>query len=151
MKQILCACVVVGLSAAAWAGSNTWVQLGAGPYDWTTTYRDSEDQFVLRSYLEGTPATNPQRYQEASVSTWVGNARTPTLLFGAGADVLVPPAEPQAFFDALRARDVPSALRIFPNEPHELQRPSNQLEKLQREREWIRRYTESAATTSRVR
>lgn len=129
---------------SGWANTHTSrfkaIVAGAGPYDWTTTYPGSTDQFVLRIYLQGTPDSNPQRYQEASVSTWVDRALTPILLFGAEADDLVPASESERFFDALQARGVGSELRIFPNEPHELQRPSNQLEKLELEREWIIRY-----------
>jgi dipeptidyl aminopeptidase/acylaminoacyl peptidase len=130
---------------SGWANAHTSrfkaIVAGAGPYDWTTTYPDSADQFVLRTYLQGTPASNPQEYRRASVSTWVNSAHTPTLLFGAEADDLVPATQPQAFFDALQSLKVPSELRIFSDEPHELLRPSDQLEKLEHERAWIRRYT----------
>ncbi len=137
---------------SGWANAHTSrfkaIVAGAGPYDWSTTYPGSADQFVLRVYLQGTPESNPQRYHEASVSTWVDRALTPILLFGAEADDLVPPSESQRFFDAMQARGVASELRIFPGEPHELQHPRDQLEKLEREREWIHRYIPPAPAHS---
>lgn len=127
-----------------WANTHTTrfkaISAGAGPYDWVNTYAAGGDQFPLRVYLEGSPETNPQRYHEASVSTWVNQAKTPTTLFGAQDDDLVPASDPQAFHDALQARGVPTEVRIFEGEPHELQLPRNQLEKLERERDWILKY-----------
>jgi dipeptidyl aminopeptidase/acylaminoacyl peptidase len=81
--------------------------------------------------------------------TFIKNARTPTLILHGQADQRVPIGQAQELYIGLRKNGVPVQLVFYPREPHGLQEPRHQLDKLKRENEWIRKWT-LGETTART-
>lgn len=52
----------------------------------------------------------------------------------------VPIGQSQELYSGLKKNGVPVQLVFYPREPHGLQEPRHQLDKMKRENEWIRRW-----------
>lgn len=121
---------------------------GAGPYNWAEQFEQATDpasMLVVSILFQGTPAERPQAYREASVSTFIANARTPALVMYGDQDTTVAISQPQGLHAALAEEGVTTDLVVFAGEPHVLIKPSDQLTKLQREQEWIVHFTTRAS------
>jgi dipeptidyl aminopeptidase/acylaminoacyl peptidase len=57
-----------------------------------------------------------------------------------GADLRVPVGQAQELYMGLRKMRVPVELVIYPREPHGLQEPRHQLDKMRREYAWFSKY-----------
>ena len=72
--------------------------------------------------------------------TFVKRVKTPTLILHGQADTRVPIGQAQELYMGLKKNNVPVQLVFFPREPHGLQEPRHQLDKMRREYEWMARY-----------
>ena len=81
-----------------------------------------------------------QQYERASAMTYIKNAKTPTLILHGQADTRVPVGQAQELYQGLKKNDVPVELVFFPREPHGLQEPRHQVDKLKREYTFLTRY-----------
>ncbi|HET7745483.1 MAG TPA: serine hydrolase [Gaiellaceae bacterium] len=68
--------------------------------------------------LEGQPWEARERYERLSPYAAVDRVRTPTLVYHGAADVRCPVGQAQQWFQALRARGVPTQLVLYPDAPH---------------------------------
>jgi dipeptidyl aminopeptidase/acylaminoacyl peptidase len=91
-----------------------------------------------RSYFRSWPWEDPAAYVEHSALFHAGNVKTPSLVVHGDRDERVPVTQGWEFYNALRARGVPTDMLILPRQPHGIREP-----KLLRTcHEWFLRWTE---------
>ena len=64
----------------------------------------------------------------------------PLFILHGQVDLRVPVGQAQELYKGLRKNDVPVELVFYPREPHGLQEPRHQLDKMRREYDWFARY-----------
>ena len=89
-------------------------------YDLPSFYGTTEELWFPEHDLGGPPWGSPREklYREASPSTYADRFVTPTLVITGERDFRVPYAQSLELFTALRRRDVPARLVVFPNDGH---------------------------------
>jgi acetyl esterase/lipase len=80
--------------------------------------------------LGGSVEENPEKVRLASPVTYVNNTAAPFYLLHGGDDRLVPPAQSQLLFDALRKANVPAQLAIIPGKGHGIIAPPEQAKEI---------------------
>lgn len=117
------------------------VVVGAGLTDMYSMYATNDIPRALDGYFGAEPWNDTTEYRKRSAMTYIKNARTPTLILHGQVDLRVPVGQAQELYTGLRKNNVPVQLVFYPREPHGLQEPRHQLDKMKRENEWIRRWT----------
>ena len=115
--------------------------VGAGLTDMYSMYATNDIPRTLDGYFGAEPWNDTTEYRKRSAMTYIKNARTPTLILHGQADLRVPIGQAQELYVGLKRNGVPVQLVMYPREPHGLQEPRHQLDKMKREVEWIRRWT----------
>jgi dipeptidyl aminopeptidase/acylaminoacyl peptidase len=82
---------------------------------------------------------------ERSGITHIDRVTTPLLILHGGNDQRVPIGQPMEFYRALKDRGKTTELVFYPREGHGFQEYFHQLDRLQRQHEWIARHTLGAA------
>ena len=82
--------------------------------------------------------------------TFIKQAKTPTLIQHGQADSRVPIGQAQELYMGLRKNGVPVELVFYPREPHGLQEPRHQLDKMRREYDWFARYVLGATAATKT-
>ena len=96
--------------------------------NWYSFVLTSDIPFVARYWFPGNPWDYTQQYMERSLTTLVGNVKTPTLLMTGEADYRTPMSETEQFYAALKLRNVEAVLVRVPEEPHGIRRrPSHHI------------------------
>jgi dipeptidyl aminopeptidase/acylaminoacyl peptidase len=116
------------------------VMVGAGLTDMFSMYSTDDLQRILDGYFGGEPWNELESYRRASAMTFIKQARTPTLIQHGAADQRVPPTQAWELYMGLKKNHVPVEMRLFPREPHGLQEPRHQLDKMRREYAWFSKY-----------
>jgi dipeptidyl aminopeptidase/acylaminoacyl peptidase len=131
---------------SAWAVTQTTrfkaAVIGAGVTDWgmmvaTSDLPDFERELGGSAPWEG---VGPHHHAELSPVSFAGAVTTPTLILHGEKDERVPVSQAIAFHRALRERDVPTQLVIYPREPHGLREYAHQVDLLRRVRSWYDRW-----------
>ena len=117
------------------------VVVGAGLTDMYSMYATNDIPRTLDGYFGAEPWNDTTEYRKRSAMTYIKNAHTPTLILHGQADLRVPIGQAQELYAGLKKNGVPVQLVFYPREPHGLQEPRHQLDKMKREVEWIRRWT----------
>ena len=117
------------------------VVVGAGLTDMYSMYATNDIPRTLDGYFGAEPWNDTTEYRKRSAMTYIKNARTPTLILHGQMDLRVPVGQAQELYTGLKKNNVPVQLVFYPREPHGLQEPRHQLDKMKRENEWIRRWT----------
>ena len=105
------------------------------------SYWGTADITYQRERLHGgTPWDARKTYDQQSPLTYLPNAKTPTLIFHGERDDRVPLGQSQESYRTLKRLGVPVQLVIYPEQGHGLSVPSYQLDKLNREVQWLDRY-----------
>ncbi|MCX4247938.1 S9 family peptidase [Paraliomyxa miuraensis] len=89
-----------------------------GIYDLSSFYGGTEELWFPEYDLGGPPWEHGPAYQQASPSTYAASFSTPTLVITGERDYRVPYTQSLDLFTALRRRDVPARLVVFPNDGH---------------------------------
>ncbi len=126
------------------------VVVGAGLTDMFSMYSTNDIPRAIDGYFGAEPWNDTTEYRKRSAMTFIKNARTPTLILHGQADQRVPIGQAQELYVGLRKNGVPVQLVFYPREPHGLQEPRHQLDKMKRENEWIRKWTLGETTASTV-
>jgi dipeptidyl aminopeptidase/acylaminoacyl peptidase len=126
------------------------VVVGAGLTDMFSMYSTNDIPRTLDGYFGAEPWNDTTEYRKRSAMTFIKSARTPTLILHGQADQRVPIGQAQELYVGLRKNGVPVQLVFYPREPHGLQEPRHQLDKLKRENDWIRKWTLGETTASTV-
>ncbi len=113
---------------------------GAGASNMYALY--GHDQYIREYTLElGSPWANREVYDRASFPfLHADRISTPTLFQCAEKDFNVPCLGAEQMYQALRVRDVPTRLVIYPGEHHGLSVPSYLRDRMQRNLDWYSRF-----------
>jgi len=134
----------------AWVVSQTSrfkaAMMGAGLTSLLSMYGTNDIPSVLGAYFGGIPSKETMGlYMERSGITHIDRVTTPLLILHGGNDQRVPIGQPMEFYRALKDRGKATELVFYPREGHGFQEYYHQLDRLQRQHEWIARYTLGAA------
>jgi dipeptidyl aminopeptidase/acylaminoacyl peptidase len=115
---------------------------GAGPTDWgmmvmTSDLPDFERELGGSAPWEG---VGPHRHAQLSPISFAAAVKTPTLILHGEKDERVPVSQAIGFHRALRERDVPTQLVVYPREPHGIREYAHQVDLLRRVRSWYDRW-----------
>ena len=94
-------------------------------------------------YGDAPPWENPSQYLKQSPLTYIGAAKTPTLVIHSERDLRCPIEQGEQLYMALLRLGVPTEFVRFPNESHELSRsgqPWHRVFRLDRYLDWFARY-----------
>jgi dipeptidyl aminopeptidase/acylaminoacyl peptidase len=116
------------------------LMVGAGLTDMASMYGTNDIPRTIDGYFEAEPWNDPAQYTARSAMTFIKQAKTPTLIEHGQADQRVPIGQSQELYLGLKKNNVPVELVFFPREPHGLQEPRHQLDKMTREYEWFAKY-----------
>lgn len=124
--------------------------VGAGLTNMFSMYSTNDLQRILDGYFGGEPWNDEAAYRRASAMTFIKQAKTPTLIQHGQADSRVPIGQAQELYMGLRKNGVPVELVFYPREPHGLQEPRHQLDKMRREYDWFARYVLGATAATKT-
>ncbi len=130
----------------AWVVSQTSrfkaARMGAGLSDLQSMYGTTDIPGYIGTFFSGIPTKQTlDFYRARSAITFVDNVTTPLLILHGGNDERVPTGQAMEYFRALKDRGKTVELVFYPREGHGLGEYYHQLDKMQREYEWITRYT----------
>lgn len=115
------------------------------------SYWGTADIVQQRERLHGgTPWAARQMFDEQSPLTHLTKAATPTLIFHGEKDDRVPLGQSQESYRTLKRLGVTVRLVVYPDQGHGLTVPSYQLDKIQRESEWIEKHINAAGSGQRA-
>ena len=116
------------------------VMVGAGLTNMASMYGTNDIPRAIDEYFGAEPWNDPAQYAARSAMTFIKQARTPTLIQHGQADQRVPIGQSQELYLGLKKNNVPVELVFYPREPHGLQEPRHQLDKVSREYTWFAKY-----------
>jgi dipeptidyl aminopeptidase/acylaminoacyl peptidase len=116
------------------------VSVGAGLTNMYSMYSTNDLQTLLEEYFGGEPWNDEQSFRRASAMTYIKQAKTPTIILHGAADTRVPIGQAQELYMGLKKNGIPVELVFFPREPHGLQEPRHQLDKVKREYAFFSKY-----------
>jgi dipeptidyl aminopeptidase/acylaminoacyl peptidase len=130
----------------AWVVSQTSrfkaARMGAGLADLQSMYGTTDIPGYIGTFFSGIPTPKTlDFYRARSAITFVDNVTTPLLIQQGGSDQRVPIGQSMEFFRALKDRGKTVQLVFYPREGHGLGEYYHQLDKMQREQDWITKYT----------
>nr|PMI02266.1 acyl-peptide hydrolase [Shewanella sp. 10N.286.48.A6] len=97
--------------------------------------------FVIKNWFEKMPWEDSAHYMKLSPISYVGNVTTPTMLLTGEADQRTPIAETEQFYQALKLRNIDTAMVRIPDAPHGIyKRPSNLMSKVAHILWWFEKY-----------
>ncbi len=97
--------------------------------------------FFWKYWHPGLPWEHAEHYFRHSPISLVGNVVTPTMVITGEADLRTPMSESEQYFQALRLREVPSALVKIPGASHAIdQRPSQLIAQVLNTAAWFERH-----------
>jgi dipeptidyl aminopeptidase/acylaminoacyl peptidase len=88
-------------------------------------------------------------YQKHSPMFQVKGVTTPTMIQHGDADIRVPISQGYEFYNALKAKGVPTRMLVLPRQPHGPNEPKMQLAAMKANLEWFEKYIGSKRETSR--
>jgi acylaminoacyl-peptidase len=97
--------------------------------------------YFTKYWFPGFPWDKPQEYLRRSPLSLVGNVKTPTMLLTGEVDYRTPISESEQFYQALRLRQIDTALVRVPGASHGIAaRPSHLIAKVAYILQWFERY-----------
>ena len=96
-----------------------------GVYDQRGEFGATEELWFPLWEMGGTPWDKPDDYQRWSPGSYAKDFHTPTLVIHGELDFRVPYSQALELFTALKLREVPAKLMIFPDEGHWVLKPQN--------------------------
>ena len=116
--------------------------VAAKPYVLADAFLGNDQYEYLPDDPRGLPWEHPDAWWRSSPLSLVGHVVTPTLVLVGENDRRTPMTEAETFYNALRLRDVPSALLIYPETSHETlgRRPSQLASIVAATLGWFNRY-----------
>ncbi len=129
---------------AAWAVTQTTrfkaAMMGAGISDWHNMHAQTNIADADILLLQADPLENPEVYRKHSPITYAGRVTTPTLILHGENDPAVPVAQAYAFYRALRERNIPVELVVYPREGHGLSERAHLIDGEERLLRWLEKY-----------
>ena len=130
----------------AWVISQTQrfkaARMGAGLTDLESMYGTTDIPGYIGAFFDGTPDKKTlDLYRERSAITYRDRITTPTMIMHGSNDARVPIGQPMELFRALKDKGTPVELWFYPREGHGFSEYYHQIDKMNREFEWIAKYT----------
>lgn len=129
-----------GGQMTAWAIGHTArfsaAVVGAGVFDQAAEF-GTENGMAADEWQFGTPWSNPEVFARNSPATFIGHAKTPTLILHGDADRNNPIGQSQALYRALKHLGVEAEFVVYPGEPHLPRRADHQRDILERMLRWF--------------
>ncbi len=116
------------------------VSVGAGISDWATYYYNTDITPFTRQYLGATPQTDPEIYRKTSPISYIGHAKTPTLIQQGSIDRRVPVANSFELRQALEDRGVPVKMVLYEGFGHPIDKPKQQRAVMEENELWFNHY-----------
>ncbi len=112
--------------------------------NWTSFSLTADNApYFTRYWFPAMPWEEPMHYWERSPLSLVGNVETPTMLLSGEADLRTPISEAEQYYQALKLRDVPTAMVRIPGAYHSIaKRPSQLIAKVTAILEWFERHSD---------
>ena len=114
--------------------------MGAGISDWLNMHAQTNIRDADMLLLAADPLKNPEVYHRHSPISYADCVTTPTLIMHGEDDPAVPVAQAYAFYRALRERDVPVELVVYPREGHGLSERAHWRDAMERHLQWLERH-----------
>lgn len=135
----------------AWAVSQTdrfkAAVMGAGVSSWPTMSMTSDVPTFTGDVAGGSPwSPESGRSLEHSPITYANRVVTPLLMIHGKEDVRVPLSQSIGFQRALRGKDLPLELVVYPREPHGIAERRHQVDLMQRVLAWFTTHLPAGAT-----
>lgn len=130
----------------AWVVSQTSrfkaARMGAGLSDLQSMYGTTDIPGYIGTFFSGIPTQKTlDFYRARSAITFVDNVTTPLLIQHGGSDPRVPVGQSMEYYRALKDRGKTVQLVFYPREGHGLSEYYHQVDKMQRELDWMTKYT----------
>ncbi|MBB5716150.1 S9 family peptidase [Sphingomonas aerophila] len=107
---------------AMWANTQTnrfkAIVAGAGLSNWVSYYGTNGINEWMLPFFGKSVYDDYKVYEDASAVYHVGTARTPTFIYVGERDIEVPPTQSVEWWQALKSRNVPVSLVIYPDAGH---------------------------------
>ncbi|HEY4130245.1 MAG TPA: S9 family peptidase [Gemmatimonadaceae bacterium] len=137
----------------AWVVSQTSrfkaARMGAGLSDLQSMYGTTDIPEYIGTFFSGMPTQKTlDFYRARSAITFVDHVTTPLLIQQGGSDERVPIGQSMEYYRALKDRGKTVQLVFYPREGHGLAEYYHQLDKMQREYEWLTKYTLGATKST---
>jgi dipeptidyl aminopeptidase/acylaminoacyl peptidase len=113
---------------------------GAGISNWQSYYGENGIDEWMIPYFGASVYEDPDIYAKSSAINFIRQVRTPTFSYVGAADIECPAAQTLEFGHALRARGLPSATVIYPDEGHAIHDPAHLADINKRTLDWFGRY-----------
>ena len=113
---------------------------GAGLSDWLSYYGTNEIDTWMIPYFGASVYDDPAVYAKSSPINYIKQVKTPTLMVAGDRDAEVPVTQSYEYYHALRARNVPAQLVIYPGEGHLFYKPADQQDVFRRITAWFDKY-----------
>jgi dipeptidyl aminopeptidase/acylaminoacyl peptidase len=128
-----------GGEMAAWAITQTnrfkAAVFGAGVFDQVAEF-ETENNSAGDEWYFGTPWEHPEVFARNSPSTFIRNARTPTLILGGEDDASNPVGQSKGLYRALKHLGVETQMVLYPGEGHSPRRWSSNVDMFTRILDW---------------
>ena len=130
----------------AWVVSQTSrfkaARMGAGLSDLQSMYGTTDIPGYIGTFFSGVPTQKTlDFYRARSAITFADNVTTPLLIQQGGSDGRVPTGQSMEYYRSLNDRGKTVQLVFYPREGHGLGEYYHQMDKMQREYDWITKYT----------
>ena len=113
---------------------------GAGLSDWQSYYGTNEIDTWMIPYFGASVYDDPAVYAKSSPINYIKQVKTPTLMVAGDRDAEVPVTQSYEYYHALRDRNVPAQLVIYPGEGHLFYKPADQQDVFRRITTWFDKY-----------
>jgi dipeptidyl aminopeptidase/acylaminoacyl peptidase len=128
----------------AWAVSQTprfkAAVMGAGISDYHSFHAQTNIRDWDMRFIAADPNEQPEAYRARSAISYARQLTTPTLIIHGEQDECVPVNQAYAFHHALRERNVPTELAVYPREGHGFAERAHVVDWEQRLVGWFKRY-----------
>src|SRR5262249_32867383 len=114
--------------------------MGAGICDFHSFHAQTNIPDWDRRFIDADILDHPETYRERSAITYAARVTTPTLILHGEKDECVPVNQAYAFHRALRERDVPTELVVYPREGHGPREKSHLCDLEGRMVSWLKRH-----------
>jgi dipeptidyl aminopeptidase/acylaminoacyl peptidase len=113
---------------------------GAGIADWRSYYGENDiDQWMI-PFFGASVYDDPAVYARSSPIDFIKNVRTPTLMLVGDRDGECPAPQSFEFWHALKALGVPTQLVVYPDEGHDIAKPTDRRDIIERQIGWFDQY-----------
>ena len=122
----------------------------AGCFDWTAMFADDAWAWHAKE-LGAWYWEDMKQIHRQSPHAHARSMRTPTLVIHGALDYRVPDAQGLAYYNTLKALNVPARLLWFPDENHWILKPRNSMQWYGEFFDWLRQHDEPGASQARSR